>query len=147
MEAKLKYLRPIKLSILLSVTGELYLLIYYGLIQYPEGSIVLKFLWTVVFCGLGMGSTLGAFVNLLLVDKLAGYKAILATMLLSFLVLGVACNLLCLNLDQHFHFFGGHENPRNFLVSGIILAPVGGLILGLALFTRQGQQAVTKFGL
>ena len=114
-----QYSRPIVLAILLSVVGEVYLLIYYGIIQYPQGSFLYKFLWTVVFCGLGMGTTLGAMTVLFIVDRFSGIKAIMATTFLSLILLGLVCNLLCLNLDRHFQFFGGHEDPVNFFISGI----------------------------
>jgi len=58
------------------------------------------------FCGIGMDATLGDGLNLLVTDRYAGPKANFLTILLSFLIMGVTCDLLCLNLDLHFNYFG-----------------------------------------
>lgn len=134
--ARERYLRPIKLSIALSVLSEAVIFVVWGLILYPEGSIINKLLWTVVFCGLGMGSAVGALVALLVVDRLSGLPALIATTVQSVVILGVGCNLLCLNLDRHFLYFGGTENHLLFLGNGIVMSAAGGVIIGWACFMR-----------
>jgi hypothetical protein len=127
--------------------GEIFLLILYGLILFPDGSILYKVLWTLVFCGIGMGATLGAFVNILIIDRFDGIKAICLTTTLSFIVIGFACNLLCLNLDRHFHYFGGASNPHLFSFGSIIGSIVGGLVVGGLLFTETGNEYLKKIGI
>lgn len=74
--------------------GELFLLVLFGIIFFPDGSIFHKILWTLLFCGIGMGATLGGLINILIIDRFDGIKAIGYTAALSFIILGVACNLL-----------------------------------------------------
>ena len=56
-EARKLYVRPLIVSLFFAVVGELLLLVIYGIILFPEGNILYKVLWTLVFCGIGMGST------------------------------------------------------------------------------------------
>lgn len=139
-----RYLRPIKLGIALSVLGESVIFVVWGLVLYPEGSVLNKLLWTVLFCGVGMGSAVGAAVSLLVVDRLEGWKAVAATTVLSVLLLGVACDLLCLQLDRHFLYFGGAEDMWFFLGNGLAMAAVGGLAVGWACFVPAGQEAYAR---
>ena len=139
--------RALWLSIALSMLGELTILLVWGIFLYPAGDLATKFLWTVVVCGLGMGSTIGALLVLLVVGRLWGAAAIAASTVLSTLVLGVGCNLLCFQLDTHFfHSFGGAENSGLFLWNGVFMAAVGGAITGWLVFTDSGARILTRFG-
>jgi len=42
------FARPLKLALLFSILGEAVLLVVYGLILFPEGSWVSKFMWTIL---------------------------------------------------------------------------------------------------
>jgi hypothetical protein len=139
-----QYIRPLVVSIAMTELGELFLLILYGVILFPEGSLANKILWTLVFCGIGMGATLGAFVNILVVNRYQGIKAILVTTMLSFIILGIACGLLCLNLDRHFHYFGATSDPYIFATGSVIGSIIGGLAVGIALFTQRGNDFLEK---
>ena len=119
----------------------------YGIILFPEGNLILKALWTLVFCGIGMGATLGAFINILIVDRFHGMKAIFYTSALSIIILGIACNLLCLNLDGYFHYFGGSSNPYLFSFGSVFGSVIGGSILGMILFTEKGNKYLEKIGI
>lgn len=134
-----RYLRPIKLSIFFAVLGEAALFVVFGLILYPEGNIVNKLLWTVVFCGLGMGGAGGAMIVIFVVDRITGMKAILSTTLISVIMVGVACNYLCLTLDQTFRYFGGAENSALFISSSVIMSALGGAVIGWLCFTDRGR--------
>lgn len=139
------YIRPITLSIAFSVAGELVIFVVWGLILFPEGSIFNKLVWTLGFCGIGMGSAVGAAVVLFVVDRLDGLAAVLATAGIAVALLGVACNSLCLALDRHFLYFGGAEDMTLFLANGIAMAAVGGLVVGWLCFTDRGRR-VLRFG-
>ena len=139
--------RPIKLGIIFSMATELFIFILWGLILYPEGNMVYKFLWAVVFCGIGMGAAVGAMIQLFVVGRLTGYKAILTCSLLSVVILGVACNLLCMNLDSQFHYFGGVEDPVFFIAGGAVLAAVSGTFAGWLLFSEKGKSMMDKLGM
>ena len=130
-----EFRRPIVLAITASVGVEFVIFVVFGTILHPEGNLVHKFFWTVVFCGIGMGSTVGALVCLFVLGRWTGWKAIIATTSLAVLVLGIGCDYLCFSLDRHFHYFGGDENPAAFWASGIVASAIGGFIIGHLLFS------------
>ncbi|MEC5129525.1 hypothetical protein VSU19_22380 [Verrucomicrobiales bacterium BCK34] len=133
-----EFRRPVVVSIVVSAMAELVIFVVWGLILYPEGNWLQKLLWTVVFCGVGMGAATGALICALIVDRLFGWKAIAACSILGVLVLGVGCNLLCYSIDLHIHFFGAHENAVSFVASGIGGAAIGGALIGWLLFSEGG---------
>ena len=141
-----QYLRPLWLAILVSMAGEGLIFLIFGLLLNGAANWPAKLVWTVGFCGVGMGSGVGAFVDLFVVGRLSGARAILATCGISTALLGVACNLLCWRLDLGLHFFGGAEHPLVFLGSGILGAVSVGLGLGLLLFTKPGQHWLEQRG-
>ncbi len=140
------FLRPVIVSLGFSVIGEFLLLIIYGILLFPGGNMVYKVLWTLFFCGIGMGTTLGAFINLFVIGRYSGRQAILITILLTFLVMGVACDLLCLNLDRHFHYFGAEANPLLFSLGAILGSVIAGAGIGGLLFSRTGNSILAKLG-
>jgi len=141
------YIRPLAISLFLAVVGEFLLFVIYGLILFPEGNLIYKVLWALGFCGIGMGATLGAGINLFIIGRYSGLSAILLTTLLSFLILGVACDLLCLNLDLHFNYFGAQTSPLLFSAGGLLGSLLGGSGIGGLLFSEKGQSILEKIGI
>lgn len=139
-ELRERYLRPIKYSVLLSMLGEFIIFVVWGVILFPEGSLLNKLLWTVFFCGLGMGSAVGAVIAVFFVDKLRGSVAIVLSSLVSAILLGGFCNYLCLKLDQHFLYFGGHEASGLFIINGMVMSALAGALVGWLCFTDNGQK-------
>lgn len=88
-------IRPILVALILTITSEAFLLIYYGIIMFHEGNLLYEFLWTIIFCGIGMGATLGALTVVLVAVKYTGLKAIISTTVLSTMLLGIGCNVMC----------------------------------------------------
>lgn len=146
IEARKKYLRPLLVSMCISIVFELFIFILFGLILYPNGSVFNKLIWTIFYCGIGMGCVVGAWIDILVVDRFSGIKAVLATMTIAVLFLS-ACDALCLALDHKFRYFGGHDNPILFFVSGIIMSIIGGLIGGVLLFTSKGNKILSTMNL
>lgn len=142
-----RYLRPLKVSIATTVSAEFFLLVVFGIILFPEGPLLNKVVWTLVFCGVGMGATLGTFIDLTIVGRWQSWKAIGATMLLSTAILGIACDMLCLALDRQFGYFGGAEASALFVSVGVFLAAPGGILLGWLLFTERGRRLLDRLGL
>lgn len=142
-----RYIRPLVVSILVIEMGELFLLIFYGMVLFPEGNMFHKVLWTLVFCGIGMGATVGALTSIFVVDRFDGITAVLMTTLASFLILGIACNWLCLNLDMHFHYFGASTNPYLFSSGSVIGSIIAGLVIGGLLFTEKGNGILERLGM
>ena len=140
-------LRPLKLSILLSILAEAVILVVWGMVLYPEGNLLHKFLWASVFCGLGMGAAIGAIIALVVVGRWTGIFAVIFCAELSALVLGLFCNYLCYSLDMHFNHFGGNETPLLFFISGIVMATIGGAIVGWFCFTEKGKRILSKYKL
>lgn len=147
-ETARRYRRPLILGIGASVLAEFTIFLVWGVILYPEGDLVAKLLWTVLFCGVGMGSAVGALLVLLVVDRLEGVAAIAASSALSLLVLGVACNLLCFRLDAHyFHYFGAVDSPALFIGNGLVMSGLGGAAAGWLMFTERGRRQLRRVGL
>lgn len=141
------YLRPLWVGIAFSMAGEAAVFVVFGVLLHPSGNLLVKLLWTVGFCGVGMGASYGAFLDLLVVGRWSGGKAVFASAALSTLLLGAACNVLCWRLDLGLHYFGGAEQPIRFLASGAIFAALGGLLAGMLLFTARGEALLDRWGL
>jgi hypothetical protein len=109
--------------------------------------MIYKILWTLGFCGIGMGATLGTSINLFIIGRYSGLKAILLTTLLAFLIMGVACDLLCLNLDLHFNYFGAQTNPLLFSAGGMLGSLIAGAGIGGLLFSKTGQSIMERLGI
>jgi hypothetical protein len=144
-DSRKMYTRPMIVSLAVCIFGELFLFIIYGVVLFPQGNLLYKFLWTVI-CGIGMGATVGAFLNLFIIDKYIGIKAITLTLLLTLVTLGIICNRLCFQLDLHFHYFGAETNPMLFFMGSIAGSIVAGLIIALLLFSEKGDILLHRFG-
>lgn len=143
-----RYRRPLLLSIAASMGGEALLLLVYGVLLNSGGDLWVKVLWTVVFCGLGMGSVVGALTILIVVDRWEGLPAILATSAIMAAVMGGLCNVLCYRLDSHyFHYFGAAEQPLLFLAPGIVLPALVGALFGWLMFTPRGRLVLERWGI
>ncbi len=141
------YLRPIYVSLSLSVLAELGLFLYFGFAQNTDGHFLHKFLWSVVFCGVGMGSVFSVAIILFVLDRLEGWFAVFMTTTLAIILFGVGCNTLCYELDQKFNYFGGSTNSELFLYTGWLLSIIGGLFVGILLFTNRGEQLLDRLGI
>lgn len=146
-DARKLYIRPLIISLFFSVVGEFLLLVIYGIILFPDGNMMYKVLWTLGFCGVGMGATLGAGINLFIVGRYSGTRAIFLTVLLAFLIMGVACDFLCLNLDLHFNYFGAKTNPLLFSAGGVLGSLIAGSGIGGLLFSETGRSLLERIGL
>ncbi|MDF1671641.1 MAG: hypothetical protein P1U83_18755 [Roseovarius sp.] len=70
---------PLKLALLFSAGGQAEIFVLWGLILFHEGNVFNTFMWTIVYCGFGMGVALGAVVALGILESLEGWKAIILT--------------------------------------------------------------------
>ncbi|THC93457.1 hypothetical protein EYZ11_007076 [Aspergillus tanneri] len=102
-------------------------------------------MWTLVFCPLGMGGTMGGLINCFIVDHYYGNKAAHFTGVLLLLILSTY-NYLCYSLDRHFGWFGAAEHPMWFHWRYPMIWAVG-YSNGLLLFTDEGQGRLAKMGL
>jgi hypothetical protein len=139
------YLRPMKLFILTSMATEFLFLMISICFFSGFKDIFYKIMWTLFFCGIGMGSTMGTFINIFITDQYFNYKAILGTTLLGLIVFGT-CNILCFRLDHHFDYYGAINYPIFFLSKGFFAGILGSLINGYLLFSANGQKLLIKMG-
>ncbi|UJR19469.1 hypothetical protein I4U23_022600 [Adineta vaga] len=140
------YLRPMKLFIMSSMSAE-FMFLLIG-IFYFSGSkdLFYKIVWTLFFCGIGMGSTMGTLINMFITDRYFNTKAILGTIILGCIVFG-SCNILCFRLDHHMDYWGAITNPIFFLSKGFLVAIAGSAVNGYLLFNPNGQKLLIKMGL
>ncbi|CAF4233463.1 unnamed protein product, partial [Adineta steineri] len=104
------YLRPMKLFIGSSIGAELIFLFISICFFSGFKDIFYKILWTLFFCGIGMGSTMGTLINIFITDRYFNSKAIFGTLILGLIVFGT-CNVLCFRLDHHFDYYGAIKYP------------------------------------
>ena len=139
------YIRLLYVALFVSVIAELGLFIYFGIILETNGELLNKFMWAVVFCGLGMGSVFGVAIIIFVLDRMTGWFAVSMTTTIAIILFGV-CNLVCFKLDQTFNYFGGATNPQLFLTTGWLLSIIGGLLVGIFLFTDRGERILDQLG-
>lgn len=143
---KQQFLRPVIVATLFTVLGESLLLIVFGMWLFPGGSLPAKALWTLGLCGVGMGIAIGTLLGLVVVPRWDGVRAIAAGTVIAFVTLGIGCNVLCFYIDQRFNYFGGVDQPDWWLARGVSLSIVGGVLIGLPLFTEPGRRILSRVG-
>ena len=141
------FTRPLILATIFTWFAVLILLIYYGIYLSDEGSLLNKIIWTLGFCGIGMGLSLGGLIDLFLVGRVSEKVGIWLTTVFTTLTLGIACNWLCMNLDWHFKYFGGAENPYFHFLPSFVASIIGGWLLGWLLFSSKGRSILDRFGI
>jgi hypothetical protein len=142
-ETRRAYRHPLLVSLGLCVVGEFLLFVIYGVVAFPDGSVLHKLAWAAI-CGVAMGATTGALIDLMVVDYLENVAAVAATTLIFFLTTGVVCNVLCMRLDRVFRYWGGAEHSTAFLVTGAVLSLAGGLLAGALLFSEPGKTLLAR---
>ncbi|CEL10560.1 hypothetical protein ASPCAL13677 [Aspergillus calidoustus] len=139
------YIRPFLLFWLSCLFIEIVFLAVGVFIMTGTRDLFQKVMWTIVFCPLGMGGTLGGLINTFIVDHHYGKKAAHFTAILTLLVLST-CNYLCYSLDRHFGWFGASEHPMWFHWRYPALWVIG-YVNGLLLFTDKGQEMLARMKL
>jgi ubiquinol-cytochrome c reductase iron-sulfur subunit len=139
------FVRPVVLAVLMTLLAEAFYFFVWGVVMFPQGSLVGKFWWTLT-CGIAMGSVIGAATVVFVVGKLHGPSALLSVAFIFFAV-GVACALLCSALDARFNYFGGEEHALLFVIGGGVPALIGGFLYGWLLFSEHGRKHLHNLGL
>lgn len=127
-------MRPILSAVTLTVLGELIIFVLWGTLLFPSGNLLHKLGWTLT-CGIAMGATIGAFVNVVVTGRLQALIAALSAGGIYFAVLGV-CVFLCYYIDQSTGYFGASEAPQLFILGGLIPAALTSIIYGWFLHLR-----------
>jgi len=123
-------------AIAMTMLAEIIYFGVWGMMLFPAGNLFAKAAWTTV-CGVGMGAVIGAGV-LLMVEGRRAFTAFLLSAAIMFTV-GVACTVLCGQIDTTFNYFGGHSQPALFFMSGLVPAVLGGLFYGWVLYLPTGR--------
>jgi hypothetical protein len=139
------YLRPFLLYTFMSGAIELVLFILSIIFFSGLHDLHIKFAWTMIFCTIGMGSTMGSLTNYFITDRYTGKRAIWISAFLSSGVLS-ACNFLCFILANHFDYFGAIDHPWYFHIRYPLIF-VGGYQNGKLLYTEEGFRKLTKLGI
>ncbi|KAF0328594.1 hypothetical protein GQ607_004006 [Colletotrichum asianum] len=134
------YLRPFLLFYINSFIFEVAMLIVSIVFFSGWRDMLPNFMWTIVFCPLGMGGAMGGLINAFIVDRIYGARAVHLAAIMSVLVLG-ACNDLCYNLDLVFGWFGARDHFWwwHWRYLGIWFV---GYTNGKLMFTDQGQETL-----
>ncbi|MBT3490886.1 MAG: hypothetical protein HOA08_09520 [Rhodospirillaceae bacterium] len=133
-KAENRSLKPVYVATLLILLLEASYFVVWGLLLYPDGSLFGKLVW-VLTCSIGMGAVIGVATQIL-VSKSAGARTGIMIAATVMAVVGIFCTLVCSRIDVHFNYFGGADNARLFVLSGIVPAIFGGLIYGRLLYGR-----------
>ncbi|MFD2230961.1 hypothetical protein [Alkalimarinus sediminis] len=145
-QARLMYTRPLTFSIFLAVFIEIINLVLFSFLTGSSEQLVDKTLWTVGVGGIGMGAVLGVFLVFALVDQLEGKQAIIGTIFFSVLILGVVAKLAAIKMETINIAFNLSEWSLAYFLNGVITSAIGGAVLGWLLFTKTGNNLLTRFG-
>ena len=139
------FTRPITVAITFTLFGEALIFLLWGVYLFPKGAIWHKAVWTGT-CGLAMGATIGALVNVVVTGRMDGSTAAFWSGLLYFSVLAL-CTFLCFQIDlatgSH---FGAWEAPLLFIAGGLIPALASGLVYSWLLYSETGANLLSRLG-
>ncbi|TMV09999.1 hypothetical protein FGK63_02740 [Ruegeria sediminis] len=121
-------------AVLLTTLVELFYLGAWGMLLFPQDSLVGKAVWTLT-CGLAMGAVIGAGTLVWVEPRLRGNAALWRAALIV-AVVGSYCAWLCSQIDIRIGYFGGPENNGLFIAAGVIPALVGGPLYGWLQYGR-----------
>lgn len=138
-------IRPVKLALIFTVTGEAAYFLVWGLWLFPNGSVFGKLAWTTT-CAVAMAVMIGVAVITLVLDHLDGFAALVSSAILYILVLSI-CTLICYAIDNRFDYFGGASAPTLFVLAGIIPATLSAIPFAWLLFTPKGKWTLDQLGL
>jgi hypothetical protein len=139
------FVRPITVAIAFTLLGELLIFYIWGIQLFPEGIVWKKLVWTIT-CGIAMGATIGAFVNITITGRLHGTRGGVVASLIYFSVLAF-CVGLCYQIDLVVRFFGAREFPLLFILGGLVPALITSIAYSWLLFSAPGQSTLSKIGL
>lgn len=123
------------ISIGLTAAAEAFYLIVWGVLLFPNGSILGKIVWTTT-CGLAMGAVIASITLLLVENRLRG-KLVITAAASIMIAVGIICAVICSNIDAKFEYFGGSEHQTLFIWSGVGPALIGGPLYGWLIYRQR----------
>lgn len=140
------YTRPLIFSIFLAVFIEIINLILFSILTDSTEQLVDKTIWTVGVGGIGMGAVLGVFLVFSFVGQIEGKQAIAGTTFFSVLILGVVAKLAAIKMETINIAFNLGEWSTIYFINGVVTATLGGALLGWLLFSKKGNDLLSRFG-
>jgi hypothetical protein len=142
---RLDFTRPITVAITFTLLGEALIFFVWGVHLFPVGALWRKAVWTGT-CGVAMGATIGALVNIVVIGRMDGRRAVLWSGLLYFVVLAF-CTFLCFHIDLATGSgFGAQEAPILFVVGGVMPALISSFAYSWLLFSEKGSKLLSRLG-
>ena len=132
--ARRDFVRPIVAAITLTLVGELLIFFVWGTLLFPSGNIWHKLGWTLT-CGVAMGATIGALVNVVVTGRLNRLTAAACAGAIYFVTLAI-CVYICFQIDLSTGYFGASEAPVLFVLGGLGPAALTGIVYGWYLHLR-----------
>ena len=136
--------RPITVAVTLTLLGETFYFVVWGLILFPEGETWVKAVWTAT-CGVGMGTTVGALVIWSVVGRLKDRTGGVVAGVIYFGVLAY-CSFLCAGIGEASGYFGAHTHHALFIWAGLVPAFVSSFAYGWVLFSARGNRLLDRVG-
>lgn len=134
-----EFVPPIVIAVAFTMIGEMMILLFWGILMFPSGSLGPAFAWTFT-CGLAMGATIGALINVIVTGRLEALAAAIWSGVIYFIVLA-ACTGLCFRIDLAVGSrFGAEEAPALFILGGLIPALVTTPLYGWLLHSDTGRR-------
>ncbi|MDA1098592.1 MAG: hypothetical protein O2967_06355 [Proteobacteria bacterium] len=137
-----KLLKPVYVATALTLFAEAVYFVIWGVVLFPEGSLVGKLIWTLT-CGVGMGVVIG-IATILLVGEKRNPTISIITAAATMAIIGSNCGILCSLIDERFDYFGGPENTTLFIVGSVFLAIVGGALYGWLVYAPSRNRVYVR---
>jgi len=129
-----------------TLLGEFLILLIWGVYLFPGGVFFHKAVWAGT-CGLAMGATIGAAVNLVVTGRRAGRTAAILSSTIYFMTLAL-CTILCFQIDRATGSqFGALQAPVLFVAGGLIPAFATSIVYSWLLYSKAGANLLSRLGL
>ncbi len=138
-------LRVLALAVTFGLVAEVMFTLVQGVILFPGKPVMNMFVWG-AFCGVGMGSAVGAAIIMGVVGRYDGIKAILISTVLGSMVF-IFCGFLCYELALIFNYYGARELQEIFIIKNAILSVSGSVLLSWLIFSDKGSRFLTRLGI
>lgn len=139
------FTRPIVVAVMLTLSGEILIFLLWSVVFFPSGVLLHKAAWAGT-CGIAMGATIGALVNVVVTGRMDGRRAMLWNGSLYFIVLAL-CTFLCFRIDMATGgHFGAREAPLLFIAGGLVPALGSSPVYSWLLVSKTVAKFLSRIG-
>ena len=143
--ARRHYIRPLALAAVFTVAGETMVVVLWGLVLFPGGSILAKLLSAgaaAIIMAVGIGLMVGFVVG----GRFKGPVAAVVSSLCYATVLAAGI-LISYEIDMAIDIFGVRRDPTLFVLTGIVPAILSAPLYGWLLHGDLGKDLLARLGL